>query len=151
MKRITEAKDVTTYKKLLRALGDFSDMFPATGVSGLFKGAVENGINVLPSDKQALAILNAVMSEDKAAPGIVHELLNLRFADLPIELRPVFKNARCKEVAFWQLDGKLYDRVVALINFKGSGKKGAWSDLDGNKVTLLDLTKTEDERDDKGK
>ena len=55
-------------------------------------------------------------------------------------LKPLYKgkNGR-KEVAFWGRGGKVSDKVKDLIDWQASGKKGQWVDVDGNKVTLLEI------------
>ena len=144
MQRILEAKDLKIYKKLLRVLGEYTQTFPSTGISSYFDTVVEQGKKVLPKDKQALAILYYILSdESKPVPTIVGDLLNLRFANLPVEHRPMIWNGRKKEVAFWQRGNVISDRVKDLIDFKNTGKAGSWSDPDGNKVKLIDMTTEE--------
>ena len=141
-KRINEAKDVSVYKKLLKVLGGYTSTFPATGVTGLFDTAIEQGKKILPSDKQALDILCYVLS-DESEPAAVQKLLNLRFSDIPIEHRPISKKSNKHEVASWERNGVTSDRVKALIDFEVTGKKGKWSDIDGESVTLIDISKEE--------
>jgi len=132
-------KSLNLYKKLIVVLGDYSTNFPATGVSKLFLQATTNGKKILPSDKLALEILWSILSE--ASPGAaVHKLLNIRFSNLPTELQPLVQDGRSKEVAFWIRGASISDRVKDLIDFSGDEKKGAWGDVDGNKVKLIDTT-----------
>lgn len=142
MKRITEAKDVEVYKKLLRTLGDYTIKNPVTGINKLFDIAIEQGKKVLPKDKHALAILDYVLSN--SVPAAVQKLLNMRFGDLPkAEFRPLIKVGKKHEVAFWGRNNQVYDKVKDLVDFEASGKSGQWSDINGEKVTLLDLSKEE--------
>jgi len=130
---------LNVYRKLLLVLGDYSCAFPGTGVGKLFKQATEYGKKVLPSDKLALKILWTILSKDTSAAA-VHKLLNMRFSNLPPELQPIVKKGRSKEVAFWARGASVTDKIKDLIDFKNDGKKGMWSDVDGNKVELLDIT-----------
>ena len=131
-KRIEEAKDVNLYKRLLVVLGDFCDKFPMSSVDRLFQHLCDEGAKVLPKDKRALAILKQIVEES------VNSLLNKRFSDLPVGLKPMNKSGRRHEIAFWCRDGNVFDRVFHLINFEGSSGKGYWSDVDGKRVKLLD-------------
>ena len=141
-KKIIEAKDVSIYKKLLKVLGDYSTSFPATGVTGLFDVAIEQGKKILPNDKQALDIIDCLLS-DESNPAAVQKFLNCRFSDLPIEYRPISKKGNKHEVASWERNGIVSDRAKALIDFGVVGKKGKWSDIDGQSVTLVDISKEE--------
>jgi len=142
MKKICEAKDVELYKRLLRVLGDYTIKNPVTGINKLFDIAISQGKKILPKDKNALAILNYVLSN--SVPTAVQKLLNMRFGDLPkAEFRPIIKVGKKHEVAFWGRNNQVYDKVKNLIDFEASGKSGQWINVDGEKVTLLDLTKEE--------
>ena len=143
MNNIFEAKDVSLYKKLLRLLGGYSDKFPATGVDKMFKSLVSVGMKALPKDKRALNILSDLFEQGKSIPAVVQMLLNIRFADLPLAVRPIYKNGRVKEVAFWEVDGKLNDKVVTLLDFTGKEPAGSWADVEGKKVELLDMSASE--------
>lgn len=135
-------KPLSVYKKLLKVLGDYSDRFPGTGVGKLFNQTIEQGKRILPKDKLAVDILWFVLSKHSTAAA-VQKLLNMRFSNLPIKLQPIVKNGRSKEVAFWTRDSKISDKVKDLIDFDGKGTKGAWSDVDGDKVKLLDISEEE--------
>ena len=132
-------KSLSVYKKLLYVLGDYTDNFPGTGVGKLFNQAIANGKKILPSDKKALDILWCVLTQDTAAASL-HKLLNMRFSNLPLELQPMSKPGRAKEVSFWSRGAQTYDKVKDLIDFEGVGKKGSWTDVDGNKMKLIDVT-----------
>jgi len=142
LQRIQEAKDVVLYKRLLKVLGEYSKTVPATGVDTLFDAAVKRGSKILPKDKTALAILKHVMADDSAA-RVVHKLLNLRFSNLPADLRPLSKEGRKHQVAHWARTNALVsDRVKDLIAWE-DGSAGHWSDLEGKKVTLIDMMEEE--------
>lgn len=140
---LKEAKELGCYKKLLRVLGEYTDAFPATGVDRLLNKAIENGTRIFPKDKKAIEILHHVLSLSKSAPARVQELLNVRFSDLPVEIRPTFKLGNRREVAFWNADDKLNDKVISLLNFNADGKSGFWSNVDRKKVDLIELTQEE--------
>lgn len=139
---IMEAKDLIIYKKLLKVLGEYTDKFPGTGVGRMFDQALESGKKILPKDTLAIEILHYIFKTNSVASA-VHKILNIRFSNLPIEYRPLVKNGRRKEVAHWSREALVSDKVKDLIDWKGTGKKGYWSDVDGNKVKLHDLSQEE--------
>jgi len=142
IREVFEAKGVQIYKKLLRVLGDYSRKAPATGVDKLFDTVVDLGKKILPKNKTALTILDCVLSNP--VPVAVQRLLNMRFSDLPkTENRPIYKKGNRYLVAWWSVDGQISDKVQSLIDFKGTGKTGRWTDLEGDDVTLIDLSKKE--------
>jgi hypothetical protein len=96
---------------------------------------IEKGISCMPKDKRALAILKYLSGGE--ASGAVNRFLNTRFASLPAGLKPVFKVGNNREVAFWECDGIIADRIKDLVSV--NGKVGSWSDVDGEKVVLISL------------
>jgi hypothetical protein len=140
--KLNEAKNLNLFKRLLRILGEYCKSVPATGTDRLFDIAVEKGLKILPKDKTALAILDEVLKED-SVPESVQELLNMRFANLPIKCRPLVKKGQKHEVASWARDTLISDKVKDLINWDGTGAAGKWSDLEGKKVELIDMSKEE--------
>jgi len=142
MKLFEANRSLTTYKKLLHVLGDYTLNFPGTGMGKLFNQAVENGKKILPTDKLALEILWRIVSNETPAAAI-HKILNMRFSNLPTELQPMTKTGRSKEIAFWSTGSSVSDKVKSLIDFEGKGKKGVWTDVDGNKTELLDIAEEE--------
>ena len=142
LKKIQEAKDVALYQKLLKVLGDYSASVPATGVDNLFDVAVEHGKKILPKDKKALGILSHILTCGDTA-RVVHKLLNTRFSDLSVEDKPMMKDGRKHHVAHWTRGTKISDRVKDLIDFDLSGTVGRWTDIDGEKVSLIALEKEE--------
>jgi hypothetical protein len=143
---LNEAKDLGLYKKLLRVLGGYADKFPATGVSKMFKQALENGIKVMPKNKKALAILGDILDSEESVPAKVQRFLNQRFADIDSASRPMYKDGNSKQVAFWQVDGVVSDKVLSLVNL--DGKAGDWSNAEGDKVTLIDIGEEDKEDED---
>jgi len=142
LKKIQEAKDVGLYQKLLKTLGDYSAGIPCTGVDNLFDVVAAQGKKILPKDKKALEILDYILSGGSTA-RVVHKLLNLRFSDLPVECRPIMKDGRKHLVTHWSRGKKISDRVKDLIDFDVSGKAGHWTDIDGEKVSLIPIQKEE--------
>jgi len=139
-KRILEAKDLDLFKRLLRILNEYTAKLPATGVDRLFDLAVANGKKILPKDKNALAVLDVILNEKNVADS-VQKLLNLRFGCVqPVHLQPKTKKGRRHEVAFWSRGGQIYDRVKDLIDWEAKGGTCFWSDMNGDKVELIDLT-----------
>lgn len=138
LKKIKEAKEVQLYKRLLRVLGEYSKTVPATGVDTLFDNAVKRGSKILPKDKVALSILDYVL-EDASAARVIHKLLNMRFSNLPGSMRPLMKDGRKHHVAHWMRGNALVsDQIKDLIAWD-EGSAGYWSDVEGNKVTLIDM------------
>ena len=128
------------YKKLMRALGDFSDKYPSTGMDKYFSKGLEVGLKIMPKDKRALQIIDYVLSND-TAPAAVQKFLNLRFIGLPVDIRPIYKADKGRKlVAFWCADGNVMSKVVDLVGLK-SQAKGYWCDEAGKKVSLVDISK----------
>jgi hypothetical protein len=140
MQLLDENKSLSLFKKILNLLGEYDDQYPATGVGGLFSNMVEQGMKVMPKDSRALEVLEFIMHNPQSGPAKVQELLNLRFSGLPTLMRPFFKNGRSKEVAFWERNGKVFDKVIDLLDASGEGSKGTWSTCKGEKVSLVDMT-----------
>jgi hypothetical protein len=143
-KLLENAKELNTYKRLLQVLGEYSDKFPATGVDKMFNSALEAGMKVIPKDKRAQEILNHVLFVKKTSAAITQELLNMRFSGLPMDIRPVYKVGNRKKVAFWGRGGKIYDKVVSLLDMTGEGGVMSFVDEAGNKVELIDLMDKEE-------
>lgn len=139
MRKLLESKGLDLYKRLVRILGNYSKSVPATGIDRVFDQVVAQGIRVLPKDKFALAILDRVLDE-KDVPNTVQTLLNMRFSDLPVEVRPMSKTGRRHEVAFWSRGDKKFDMVKELLDIEGVGKSGKWTDPNGESVQLIDLS-----------
>ena len=144
MKNLFEAQDVELYKKLLRILGDYSLKAPMSGIDKLLDTAIEQGKKVLPSDKNALNILAFVL--DDSVPSAIQNLLNLRFSDLPVSVRPITKAGKRHEVCWFTKNTLVSDKVKSLIDFEATGKKGQWTDLNGKKVALIDITKSKEKK-----
>ena len=143
-KYLLEAKKLTIYKKLIRLFGDYSERFPATGVDNYFKVATEKGVKILPGNSRAQDIVYSILDDDTSVPTKVTDLLNKRFSDLDMDIRPMFKNGKRKEVAFWERDGQITDKVIDLIGWE-DGKTGRWVNAHGEKVSLIDMEETPEE------
>jgi len=136
-KILNEAKDLTAYKKLIRVFGEYSDKFPATGVSKMFNQLVSVGLKAMPKDKVALVILRDLATQGNASL-CVQSILNKKFSDLSFAVKPVYIGEYGKKMtAFWDKGGSVYDGVKLLLNLEGE-VKGYWSDESGNKVKLID-------------
>lgn len=137
-KTINEAKDLQLYKMVIRVLGEYSVSVPCTGVDALFNTAIEKGAQIIPKDKNAIEILYFVFGND--APSAINNMLNLRFSDLPVGLRPMIKPSRKHEVAFWTRDKNTSCRIKDLIDWGATGKQGTWTDCDGKKQEVIDMS-----------
>ena len=141
--RILESRDLRLFRRMLRVLSDYSTNVPATGVDRLFDIATEKGTGILPKDKHAIAILKYVFSIEPSAAA-VHKMLNLRFSDLPAEVKPMAKHERRQIVASWSMDGSVSDRVKDLVDWDATSKQGMWTDIDGKKVEVADTADEEE-------
>jgi hypothetical protein len=131
--------DLKLYKKLLLVLGEYCDRVPATGISKVLDELLKAGsTKVLPKDPAAVHILWHCLEQNCSAAAIVQHLMNDRFSDLPLHIRPCYMKDGRKHVAFWERDGKCYDRVMSLINIESTAQ-GHWTDEAGKSVKLIDL------------
>lgn len=146
LKKIQEAKDVNIYQKLLGVLGDYTSNIPCTGIDKLFDVASEQGKKILPKDKKALEILDYILSCESTA-RVVHKLLNLRFSDLPTEYKPMMKDGRKHRVANWSRGAEISDRIKSLVDWDNTGAVGRWTDIDGEKVDLIDISDKSKEKE----
>jgi len=141
-KILLEQKNLTIYKKLLSVLGEWCDNVPGTGMNTWLDKLIEKGVSAVPSDKRAKAILTYVL-EEFTVPVAVQYLTNWNFSDLSYDLKPKYKLGTKHLVAFWN-SNKITDcKIKTLLNVEG--KAGHWSDAYGKKVTLIDITKDNDE------
>jgi hypothetical protein len=124
---------------MLRVFSEYCSNTPCTGVDKMFDTLVDGGAKILPSDKLALEILNHVFGGSESPGAQIHKLLNIRFADLPASIRPRIKPGRKALVANWTVGDVISDKVMNLIDWSG-GKKGFWSDVHGNKQSVIDVT-----------
>jgi len=143
--KILEAKDLQLYKTMFRTLGDYIVNVPMTGIDRLFNTIVEKGAQVMPKDKNAIDILWWVLSCD--SPAAVHKMLNTRFSDLPVGIRPMAKQKQRHIVASWSRDDVISDRVKDLVDWAATGKNGTWTDIDGKKVEIIDMNAREEENE----
>jgi hypothetical protein len=134
--RLAEAKDLNLYTKLLATFAKFVDDYPGTGMGKIYNKLLRAGMKSVPKDKRAVAILASVMK--CGGPKAIQELMNTRLIDLPITIRPIYKDGNAKRTAFFHRDGKTYSQVKDLLNLEGEGT-GTWSDENGNKVSLIEL------------
>ncbi len=136
VKSLLESNNLSLYKTMLNVFSEYCTDTPCTGVDKMFDTLVENGAKILPKDKLALEILNYIFTRLES-PGVqIHKFLNIRFSDLPVNLRPRFRSGRKLEVANWVTNNVVSDRVSDLINWSNSGT-GFWSDISGNKQNVI--------------
>ena len=142
LKELAESRDLNIYKKMLAMFGDFVDRYPGSGIGMIYRDMLEAGLKCVPKDKKAQEILSFVLSDN--APKAVQGLLNTRFVELPVPIRPTYKSGNTKIAAFWSRDGTLLDKVYDLLGLRGESAGGAWVDPNGEKVTLLAMETVED-------
>lgn len=139
MINLNEAKDLNLYKKLLTVLSDYTDKFPITGVNNIFKKVLRGGLKVICPCEAGQNILKYVLNSKESVPAIVQKLLNTRFSDLSSEFQPIYKNENSgKTIAFLNRDGKIYDKVINLLNLDLE-KDAFWCNEKGEQVKLIDL------------
>jgi len=136
-KLLLEAKNLSIYKKLLAVLSEWCDSVPGTGIAQWLDKIIEKGVKSIPSDKRAQAIIEYILDEHSVSSA-VQFLTNWNFTNLPYDLKPVYKQGNKHLTAFWKTDNMTEYKVKALLN--PNAGKGSWTDQDGNKVTLLDVT-----------
>jgi predicted nucleic acid-binding Zn ribbon protein len=142
--KLFEARNLTIYRKLLNTMGDYIGNVPCTGVDALFKILVKEGMKILPKDTHALAILDYILTASKNTPSAIQVLLNTRFACLPTELKPMIKSKDGKyEVAMFTRGKTIYDRVKDLIDWENSKQAGNWTDINGEKAEIIDMSTEE--------
>jgi len=137
-KLLLEAKNLDIYKKLLTCLGEWCDSVPGTGIGQWLNKLIEQGVSSIPSDKRAQAILEYLLDE-YSVPKAVQFLTNWNFSCLPYDLKPSYKDGNKHLTAFWKVGDMNEYKVKSLLNT--GGPKGSWVDQDGNKVTLIDITR----------
>ena len=136
MHKLIESKEMSTYQKLLNVLGDYCGRFPATGMDNLLTAALDNGKKICPNEKLASSIVSMILHND-SEPAAISDLQNKRFVDLPVEVRPIYRDGNKHRVAFWNRGENISDKVRHLIDFEGSGKNGKWCDAMGKGVKLI--------------
>jgi len=135
-------KDLTTYEKLLKAFADYTDAFPATGCDKMLEILLNKKTAVMPKDKLAQTILGYVVDSKENASGIVQNVLNMRFSDLPVEYRPMYEYESNKKVACWKHGEAVSDKVVSLLDLGQAGKvEGFVCCCKGDKVEILATAK----------
>lgn len=111
--KVSEEKDVKVYKRMVSTMADYLENIPNSLVYPVFNGLVAGGVACMPKDEKMLDILHFIFTHEKYLA--VNTLLNHRFADLPIQVRP---EADGKVLSIINKDGKVSDRVLDLINGK---------------------------------
>lgn len=139
MEKLFEAKNLDVYKKLIRILSEYCKTMPLSGMNRMFDQVVEQGIKILPKDKLALEILDCVLQEDNIASSL-QDLLNMRFSCVPVACVPQIKGGKDQKIASWKRGELISDKIKDLINWNSESGTGSWSDCEGNKVTLIDMS-----------
>lgn len=132
-----EAKDLDVFKKILNAFAVFVDSQPGTGMGKIYRQLLDVGLKSVPKNQRAQSIL-AYVIKTESAPASVQALMNTCLAELPVTLRPVYKSGNSKLTAFWSKGGKIYSKVIDLLDLNNEGS-GEWVDEKGNKVELIDV------------
>lgn len=141
------AAKLDVYKQMIAVIGEYIVKYPATGIDEFFNKLIENGVKTVPTDDRALNIVGALFcgigpdtSEpcDFSGPKAIQNFMNLRFSDLSIRLRPLYKDGEEIKTACWSCGDCTSDMVKSLVNPEGKAS-GFWCDCNGNKVSLIEL------------
>jgi hypothetical protein len=141
LQKLSENAGLDLYKKLLLTVSDFCDTYPGTGVGKIYNQVLAGGIKIMPKDKKALEIIKHVVS-NSSGPRAMQDLLNKTFLDLPLNLRPLYKDKNSKVVAFWLKGDQLCSKVIDLLNLEDQGG-GKWSDEQRKSVDLINFNEEE--------
>jgi len=123
------------YKCLLHCFSGYADDVPASGVDSYLEKAIDRGKAVIPSDSNAQDILYLLLCSDHSDARKVHELLNFRFDDLCVDVRPLYLDEGDPACALWKRGDDVFDRVLSLLAF--DGPDGKWADPDGDAVKII--------------
>lgn len=140
---INESKDVSLYKKMVSAFGEFTEMYPGTGASKIYQALLSKGHKCMPKDKRAQDILFFCL-DNKSDSGAAQCLMNTNFSSLPTVLCPNYLENKKKMIAFWNASGQLCSKAIDLVDLEMTSGKKFWSDEKGEKVTLIDVQSEED-------
>jgi len=141
------AARLDVYKQMITVIGEYIVKFPATGIDEFFNKLIENGVKTVPTDDKALNIVGAIFcgigpdtSEpcEFSGPKAIQNFMNLRFSDLSVRLRPLYKDGEGIKTASWSCGECVSDRVKDLVNPEGKAT-GFWCSEDGDKISLIEL------------
>lgn len=136
VKILNEAKDLGLYKRLVNMFAKAYENY--SGFGGTYRKILDGGHKIIPSDERAQIILNYIIGEGSGKN--IQGLMNARFVELPVDIRPNFKNGRRYETAYWTVEDKVYTKIFDLLLFPQERKgKGHWSNEEGEKTTLIAL------------
>ena len=135
---VSESTNLDLYKKLINIFGDFADNHPGSGIGKIYRALLATGLKAVPKDKQAQAILSSFVSGLLvSASGSVHDMLNKNYTDLPLDIKPVYKDGNKRLVPFWCKGDTLCSKVVDLLSL-GEEPAGKWTDEQRQSVKLDD-------------
>jgi hypothetical protein len=129
--------ELNLFQKVLKLLSDYTDQYPASGVDGMLEDLRTNKAAVLPKGELEKEIIEYAMSIGTHPAGAYQQLSNLRFADLPLCLRPLYQSVDKEEVAMWGQGDKVSDKIISMLDFKKEGDVKGFVDKAGEKVKLL--------------
>ena len=128
---LNEAKDLDHYKRLIQMFGAYYDKF--SGWGQMYRKVMAGGLKIIPKEKKAQSVLSHVIGKGEGSN--IQLLLNGQLAELPVQIRPVFKQGNKIMCAYWHRDDKIFTKIVDLLDF--TGKAGSWTDEQGKSVTLI--------------
>ena len=139
MFKLDESKDLVIYKLLLTTLEEYVNKFPGTGISKYLDHFLEAGKGSIPKNERAQNILLWVLTSGTCGEAIAW-ICGKRFSDLPVMIRPSYKEVDVIKVANFGNEEKSYDLIGSLLGWDGDTHKdvkGDWVGCDGKKVDLI--------------
>ena len=137
---LSESKELVIYKMLLVTLESYVEKFPGTGISKYLDHFLEAGKGSIPKDSRAQEILLWILTCGTCGESVAW-ICGKRFSDLPVVLRPTYKEDDIIKVANFGTEEKGYDLIGSLLGWDGDTHKdikGDWVSCDnGKKVKLI--------------
>lgn len=131
-------KDLEIYKSLVNLFTEYVSVFSTSRAEKVLDYLINSGLKVIPDDSLAQEILLYMLNSKNSVPIKVLELLNLKFSDLPLNLRPRYQEGFEVKNAFWKVGNDISDSVFSLITIVDENScQRFWCDSNGNKVELL--------------
>lgn len=140
MFKLEESKELVIYKLLLTTFEEYVSKFQGSSLSKYLDYFLEAGKGSIPKDERAQNILLWILTCGTCGEA-VSWLIGKRFSDLPVMIRPSYKEEDdIERVANWGTEEKSYDTINSLLGWDGDTHKdikGTWVNESGKKITLL--------------
>lgn len=139
---LSKSKRLVVYTLLLKTFQEYCDRFPGSGISKYLDYFLEIGKKIVPSDERAQDILLWVLTCGTSGEAVA-VLCGKQFTDLPVIIRPSYKDGDVIKIAHWGTKEKNYNNIFSLLGWDGDTHReitGGWvtSDvLDNGKAIKL--------------